>query len=204
MTPTPQIAIFVILFLSLSSLSCDNGVDIRPLDSSEDSGCLPALSNDYILPYPIGESYRLAQGNCGDFDHDLDIRYAYDFEMPIGTIVTAIQDGTVIFTEERFPDGSKEQSTVNQVLIEHENGTTARYLNLTREGALVEPGDIVRRGDTIALSGNTGFIPAPQLHIDVGRCGITCATFKTIAIGFLNASPSVVDSEGENYLATEF
>ena len=183
--------------------SCDNGVDIRPLNFDTDTGCTAPLSDDYLLPYPIGVSYELIQGTCGSFDHDIESRYAFDFAMPIGSIVTAAQDGVVIDLEESFSDGENDRNTDNQLLIEHENGTVGRYLHLTKNGALVEVGDMVRRGDTVALSGNTGFVTTPHLHFDVVNCGLDCTDFNTITIGFLNAEPPL-EAENVSYLASPF
>ena len=191
------------MLLAVCLLCCDSGVDIRPLGSENDSSCQPPSSDDYILPYPVGTAFELLQGTCGSLDHNLEERYAFDFAMPIGSIVTAAQDGTVLALEEGFRDGENDRTTLNQLLIEHENGTVGRYLHLTQNGALVEVGDFVQRGDTIALSGHTGFIMEPLLHFDVVRCGISCADFVTISVGFLNADPPLKD-ESVDYLALPY
>ncbi len=184
-------------------MNCDSGVEVRPLDSNTDSACTPPLSDDYILPFPVGAAYELIQGACGSFDHELELRYAFDFAMPIGSVVTAAQDGVVLALEEGFADGENDRFTDNALLIEHENGTVGRYLHLTKDGALVEVGEIVLRGDTIALSGNTGFITTPQLHFDVVRCGSNCSDFNSITIGFLNAEPPL-KNENVTYLASPY
>ena len=184
-------------------VACDDGVEIRPLESGIDASCNPPSSNDYALPYPIGETYKLFQGICGSFDHELDFRYAFDFEMPIGSVVTAAAEGVVTQIEEGFDDGSHDRQTTNQLIVEHENGSFGRYLHLTKNGALVEIGDLVKRGDTIALSGDTGFISKPLLHFDVGRCGISCDDFKSTTFGFFNADQPV-EKENIFYTAESF
>lgn len=41
-------------------------------------------------------------------------------------------------------------------MIKHDDGTIARYIHLANNGVLVKKGDCVKRGQVIALSGNTG------------------------------------------------
>ncbi len=175
----------------------------EPDNMGRDLGCDDPPFADYVLPFPVGAAYELLQGNCGSFDHELNTRYAFDFEMPIGSVVTAAQEGTVLALEEEFSDGNNQRNAVNAVLIEHENGTVGRYLHLMKDGVLVEIGDFIERGDTIALSGNTGFIPQPQLQFDVIRCGINCSDFTSISIDFTNADPPVRE-EGLTYTAMSY
>jgi murein DD-endopeptidase MepM/ murein hydrolase activator NlpD len=51
------------------------------------------------------------------------------------------------------------------IQINHGNGYTTRYNHLSR--TLVSVGDKVRRGDIIALTGNTGISIAPHLHYEI-------------------------------------
>jgi len=55
------------------------------------------------------------------------------------------------------------------VRILHEDGTYGEYAHLNRNSIRVKPGDIVRRGEYIADSGNTGFSSGPHLHFAVIR-----------------------------------
>jgi murein DD-endopeptidase MepM/ murein hydrolase activator NlpD len=55
------------------------------------------------------------------------------------------------------------------VVIEHEYGYRSFYGHLSRP--LVKPGDAVKRGAVIALSGNTGRTTGPHLHFEVRRGG---------------------------------
>jgi len=107
--------------------------------------------------------YTLANGGVG--------LYAIDIPMPIGTPVHAMRGGEVVAIEERFSNDDRADFHENWVFIRHSDGTIGRYFHITTDGALVNVGDIVRQGDRIALSGNSGPSTGPHLHVDVQSCG---------------------------------
>jgi murein DD-endopeptidase MepM/ murein hydrolase activator NlpD len=72
---------------------------------------------------------------------------------------------------ERFSDSDHADFHENWVMVRHDDGTVARYIHLTQNGALVELGDRVVRGQAIGLSGNSGASTGPHLHFDVQACG---------------------------------
>lgn len=80
-----------------------------------------------------------------------------DFAMPVGTPVLAVGDGEVVLAK-RTP------TTGNYIAVRHGRQYTTRYMHLNR--LLVKPGQKVKRGDRIALSGNTGRSTGPHLHYE--------------------------------------
>ncbi|OTA19608.1 prepillin peptidase [Xenorhabdus beddingii] len=80
-----------------------------------------------------------------------------DFAMPVGTPVLAVGDGEVIVS--KF-DGA----AGNFIAIRHGRQYTTRYMHLRK--LLVKPGQKVKRGERIALSGNTGRSTGPHLHFE--------------------------------------
>jgi murein DD-endopeptidase MepM/ murein hydrolase activator NlpD len=58
----------------------------------------------------------------------------------------------------------------NAVYIQHDNGDVTVYGHM--EKILVEPGQVVRAGDTIALLGNRGRSTGPHLHFEVHVGGL--------------------------------
>ena len=50
----------------------------------------------------------------------------------------------------------------NQLTIKHSNGFTTGYAHLTK--ALVKKGDKIKKGQELALSGNTGRSTGPHVH----------------------------------------
>ncbi|HEY0037228.1 MAG TPA: M23 family metallopeptidase, partial [Longimicrobium sp.] len=90
--------------------------------------------------------------------------------MPVGDTVVAARAGTVVVAEESFADGTRLAGQENEVVVRHRDGTFARYIHLTRGGALVAAGDVVAQGQPIALSGDSGNSRGPHLHFDVAAC----------------------------------
>lgn len=132
---------------------------------------IPDSSYRYMLPYPQGKFYRLTQGNQGGFTHNKpSTRYAFDFEMPEGSTITAARGGMVVYVVERFSQGGIDESfrdKGNHLMVCHDDGTIAIYGHLKENGALAEVGDLVFAGQAIGLSGNTGFSTTPHLHFAV-------------------------------------
>ncbi len=87
-----------------------------------------------------------------------------DYAIPEGSSVFATADGTV-------REVSQRNSTAGQtVVIDHGNGYETLYSHLSKIS--VRKGQEVRRGDIIALSGDTGLSLAPHLHYEVRLNGM--------------------------------
>ncbi|HCA26407.1 MAG TPA: peptidase M23 [Betaproteobacteria bacterium] len=87
-----------------------------------------------------------------------------DFMVRVGTPVLAAANGVVTYA--RFnPFGYG-----NLVAINHGNGLVTRYAHCSK--LLVKEGDIVLRGQEIALSGDTGRSTGPHLHFEVRYHGV--------------------------------
>ena len=82
-----------------------------------------------------------------------------DYTVPEGTRIFATADGRV--SEVALRNSASGQTLV----IDHGNGYTTSYSHLSK--IYVKRGTTVRRGDIIALSGNTGLSLAPHLHYEV-------------------------------------
>lgn len=81
-----------------------------------------------------------------------------DFSAPVGTDVFATGNAKVVFT------GWK-QGYGNTVELDHGFGYTTLYAHLYK--IIVRKGQNVKRGDVIALVGNTGKSTGPHLHYEV-------------------------------------
>lgn len=111
-----------------------------------------------------------------------------DFAMPVGTPVLAVGDGEVIVSKYSGAAG-------NFIAIRHGRQYTTRYMHLRQ--LLVKLGQKVKRGDRIALSGNTGRSTGPHLHFEmwVNQQAVNPLTAK------LPSSGGLTGKERKEYLA---
>lgn len=89
-----------------------------------------------------------------------------DFGAARGTAVLAPADGKVAISTDRYEGGARYGKVV---VIEHAGGTRTLYAHLDQR--LVQPGERVRSGQHIALSGATGKVTGPHLHFEVSQQG---------------------------------
>ena len=86
---------------------------------------------------------------------------AIDYAVSPGTTVMAAADGVVMSTADLT------SSYGTNVVIRHANGTQTYYGHGTRGSICVKPGQIVKQGEKIMLSGSTGNSSGPHLHFEV-------------------------------------
>lgn len=127
----------------------------------------------YRVPFAVATAFPVSQAFPDAITHTTpDSRFAVDITVPIGTGIYAARGGTVFeVTSTNFEGGidPANAAAANLVQILHEDGTYAVYAHLNWNSIRVRPGDVVRRGEYIADSGNTGFSSGPHLHFAVLR-----------------------------------
>lgn len=101
--------------------------------------------------HPILKIYRMHEG--------------MDFTAPIGTDVYATGDGVV----SDIKRSRARRGYGNLIEIDHGYGYKTIYAHL--EEVKIRPGQRVKRGDVIALVGNTGLSTAPHLHYEIKKNG---------------------------------
>lgn len=96
-----------------------------------------------------------------------------DIRAPIGTPVYAMNRGLVKFTDNLRNYG-------NTVVIDHGLGLQTVYMHLSE--IKVAKDQMVERGDMIALSGDTGYVLNPHLHLTVRIWDISIDAMKFLEL----------------------
>lgn len=123
------------------------------------------VDKEVLYEIPVKEG-GVSQGPCeGSHAWNKQSVYAYDFDVPIGTVVHAARGG-IVFLVNVIHD-TNDPREANRILIAHEDGSVGVYGHLQQQGALVKEGESVEKGQRIALSGNSGISSAPHLHFHV-------------------------------------
>ena len=155
----------ILLFFLLAGCSVSNNPLRKEIRHLQNGIIKDDTSYVYGLPFENKKVHFLVQGYFGKFSHKE--RAALDFKMKKGTKVLAARDGVVTRVKEDSDKGGwshKNRPFGNNIVIQHFDNSRAGYWHIQKDGALVNVGDTVRRGQVIALSGNTGYTAFPHLH----------------------------------------
>lgn len=172
----------------------------------------PDAQATYRLPWADGRSALVGQapGGLVTTHNAPDSEFAIDFSMPEHTPVVAARDGTVIATESGKLFGGKDLSLLamaNYVRIVHDDGTIATYAHLSPGGVKVTPGQRVRAGATIGVSGATGYASGPHLHFVVQRISLQNDNFVTLAVPVrfhVGHPPLAFEARAGQHLTTDY
>jgi murein DD-endopeptidase MepM/ murein hydrolase activator NlpD len=122
------------------------------VDAEETTASVPAESKPEFRWPARG---RIIQGFRSGANDGINIA------LPEGTSVKAAESGVVAYA------GSELKGYGNLVLIRHPNGYVSAYAH---NGAVaVKRGETVKRGQTIAKSGQSGNVASPQLHFELRK-----------------------------------
>ena len=113
--------------------------------------------------FPLGKNYRVSSHFNLARKHPIKgvVRphKGTDWAVPVGTPVMATAEGVVVKAVKNHP------SAGNYIEIRNGRRYVTRFLHLDKLN--VKRGDKVKRGDVIALSGNTGLSTGPHLHYEL-------------------------------------
>lgn len=142
----------------------------------------------YMADLPVIGRWTVAQGEDGGITHREDWRYAWDFVVTdddertysgsgarlddyycYRLPVIAPLDGTVATTIDGIPnnrigDVNLAQNWGNLIVLKHGDGFYSSLSHLEPGSLRVETGQSVKRGELLALCGNSGRSPEPHLH----------------------------------------
>jgi len=128
----------------------------RPLASSVPIATPGPFNGSFVWPVASGNVVkRFGAGASGERNDGIKIA------VPLGTAIKAAADGVVIYTAANVP------GLGGLVMVKHGDGWTSVYGHASR--ILVQRGQAVKRGQSLALSGNTGFADRPELHFELRK-----------------------------------
>jgi len=108
---------------------------------------------------PVDSTVSEAFGTRRTFNGKLaSVHRGLDYHAPEGTPIHAANTGTVVLAQELFYEG-------NCVIIDHGQQFMTLYMHLST--IQVAPGETVKEGQQIGLSGATGRATGPHLHVAV-------------------------------------
>lgn len=168
----------------------------------------PNYDQDYLyaLPYARNKAFMLTQGFNGEMTHKGKSAYALDFQMPIGTEVHAMRDGTVVAFESRQTENGYSPAFAdksNYVIIQHSDGTMATYGHLKAQGVKVKLGQKVYKHQFIALSGNTGYSSGPHLHVHITAIKDLSSGSASVPFAFSTPQGTIISPQVRNYYASK-
>ena len=110
-------------------------------------------TGDFMVPvssYTFTSGFKMRWGR---------LHGGVDLAVPEGTPVYAADNGKVIVA------GNLGDGYGNYIILDHQNGYKTLYAHNSE--LLVSVGDVVARGEQIALSGNTGNSTGPHVHFEI-------------------------------------
>jgi murein DD-endopeptidase MepM/ murein hydrolase activator NlpD len=132
----------------------------------------PLWSGSFAPPVPLSPTDSF--GTRRTFNGTLaSIHKGTDFRAAAGTPVYAANDGIVLIAQPMFYEG-------NFVLLDHGQQFMTMYMHFSRID--VHVGDHVRKGQQLGLSGATGRVTGPHLHLGVRWQGAYLDPVKLLAL----------------------
>lgn len=167
----------------------DNLKPIKPSNQEESSD--ENVSESEIVPSNCSLEYICYQGEaCAPLEGQITSKYGFRSSPTSGE--TEFHNGIDIAADENVPivcidDGTVEKSEFddisgNYLTISHNNGFSSVYAHCNK--LLVNQGEMVSKGQTIATVGSTGNSTGPHLHFGLKKDGIyidPLATFSEYA-----------------------
>ena len=132
----------------------------------------PLWSGSFRSPVPFAPTDSF--GTRRMFNGKLaSIHRGTDFHAPSGTPVVAANDGVVIIAQGMFYEG-------NLVVVDHGQQFSTLYMHFSK--IEVKVGDHVHKGQRLGLSGATGRVTGPHLHLGVRWQGMYVDAVKLLKL----------------------
>lgn len=113
-----------------------------------------ARKGSYSFIWPVNGTLTRGFGFTGGRQHN-----GIDVAAPSGTSIKAAASGTVVHSDNTL------KGYGNMIILSHSSGLSTVYAHNKRN--LVKKGQVVKKGEVIALVGSTGASSGPHLHFEV-------------------------------------
>jgi murein DD-endopeptidase MepM/ murein hydrolase activator NlpD len=127
---------------------------------------------------PVDAKFKITQGyGTKNGLYQSGMHKGVDFGVPVGTPVVACVDGVV-------SGNSWGSAFGNHIIVANNNfadgsaGLWIGYMHLSKIN--VKVGQKIKRGQVIGLSGATGHVTGPHLHLEVQNCNGGWNAFKSV------------------------
>ena len=137
--------------LAQATATVEDAAVATPVKATEATGALPTFR------WPVRGKVITSYGAKTNGKSNDGINLA----VPEGTPVKAAEDGVVAYS------GNELKGYGNLVLVGHSNGYVTAYAHASE--LMVKRGDTIKRGQTIAKSGQSGEVGSPQLHFEIRK-----------------------------------
>jgi murein DD-endopeptidase MepM/ murein hydrolase activator NlpD len=142
-------------------------IESRLLENRQQALMIP---NSRPVQGPIGSGFGL---RSDPFTGRAALHTGLDFPADIGTPIHAAAGGVVVASELHPQYG-------HMIVLDHGRGLLTRYAHASK--LLVHAGDLVKRGQRVALVGTSGRSTGPHLHFEVLVDGVPQNPAKFLAI----------------------
>jgi murein DD-endopeptidase MepM/ murein hydrolase activator NlpD len=127
-------------------------------ETLENSTIKPYFNGSFSYPLLKMENSGLSFGKFITFGNYKIQHLGTDLRAPRGTEILAVNDGKVVLTVSLSNYGKT-------LIVDHGSNIFSLYLHLDK--FKVSEGDMVKKGQSVGLSGDTGYATAPHLHFSM-------------------------------------
>lgn len=146
---------------------------------------LEESKNTYVYPFPEGT--KIKRIDAGGPSHRGVFKGALDFIVDLNTPILASLDGQVVKVvddHDKYGPTEEFKDDLNYITIRHANGEYSQPSHLAKGSALVKEGDFIHVGQQIGVTGNSGWMTEPHLHLFIFKLDINQPGFKGLKIKF--------------------
>jgi murein DD-endopeptidase MepM/ murein hydrolase activator NlpD len=150
-------------------------IDLVNVKKFDESWWVPGLTGPMYqktVKSPLKGKSDADSGPDSSVTHSGDNKYSYDFVVPEGTEVLAMESGVVARIVQHYESAHQDLKLldeVNVVEIVHEDGSYATYAHLKPASVKLKICDKVSDEQLIGLSGHNGYSSGPHLHVSIKR-----------------------------------